>query len=154
MRRVDYGFTIRLPAPRDRAFRWATDYQAGDLALMGFRARRRVEHLTTNTLLLTDSFDSDPFASRPGGRVVKVKLVHLWPARWSWTSTHLSGPTRRSQFLYELIPDGRGHSRLRYTGLQVERSSAQTVAQRARQLRREDVGGWRKLSAAMGRDLA
>jgi hypothetical protein len=158
LQRVDYGFTIRLPVSRDRAFRWATDYQPDDLALMGFDARRKVERLSKNTLLLTDSFDSDPFAISPGRRVTKVKLVHLLPRRWSWTSTHVTGPTKYSQFLYELIPEGRNACRLRYTGMQLERASrsgrGRSVAQRARELMLEDSRGWRRFAAALRRESA
>ncbi|MCI4339255.1 MAG: hypothetical protein L3J68_02860 [Thermoplasmata archaeon] len=157
LQRVDYAFTARLPAPRSAAFRWATDYQPGDLALMGFDARRRVEWLTRDTVLLTDTFASDPFAIAPGGRVTKVKLVHLFPQRWSWTSTHITGPTKYSQFLYELVPAGRNACRLRYTGVQVEQKPragrGPSIAQRARDLTREDSQGWRHLAAAIGREL-
>jgi len=89
--------------------------------------------------------------------VVKVKLVHLLPERWSWTNTYLSGPTRHSQFLYQLVPEGRGQCRLRFTGLQVERVARSVtpaaVARRARELAREDSAMWRHLAAAMRRDV-
>jgi hypothetical protein len=158
LQRVPYSFTIRLPATRDRAFRWATDYRSGDLSLMGFEGRRKVENLTKNLILLTDSFDSDPFGVTPGGRVTKVKLVHLLPERRAWTSTHVVGPTRYSQFLYELVPEGRQSCRLHYTGFQVERAprtaAGRSIAQRARELRFEDYRAWRRLAADLRRDLA
>jgi hypothetical protein len=151
LQRTPYEFSVRLPAPRDRAFRWATDYAPGDLALMGEHGRRKVERLAPNLLLLTDSIVT------PRGRVIKVKLVHLLPERWSWTNTHLSGPARHSQFLYELVPAGRGRCRLRFTGLQVERvarsATSAGVARRAQELVREDSAAWRRLAAAMRRDV-
>lgn len=150
--RVFYRFRVTLPASRERAFRWATDYRPDDPKRMGEKGTRRVERLAKNTFLLTDVF---PTAH---GRVTKAKLVHLLPDRFSWTSTHVSGPAKHSQFLYELRPAGRNRCQLLFTGLQVDRSprppSAASLAQRARQLAREDAATWRRIAAALGRDLA
>jgi hypothetical protein len=158
LQRIDYAFTAKLPAPRAAAYLWATDYQPDDLVLMGFDARRSVERIAQDTVLLTDTFASDPFAIAPGGRVTKVKLVHLFPRHWSWTSTHVSGPTKYSQFLYELVPEGRTACRLRYTGVQVEErprsGPGRSIVQRARELAREDSQGWRHFAAAIARDLS
>jgi len=152
LRTTPYEFSVRLPASRDRAFRWATDYRAGDLVLMGLRGRRKVERLAQNTFLLTDSYET------ARGTRTKVKLVHLLPERWAWTNTYLAGPARYSQFLYQLLPDGRNRSRLRFTGRQVERvkrsPTPAKIALLARALVREDSAAWRRLAAAMGRDLA
>lgn len=151
LERIPYGFTVLLPVNRERAFRWATDYEPNDLELMGERGRRKVESLAKRTLLLTDVFET------PGGRITKTKLVHLLPERYAWTNTHLTGPSRYSQFLYELRPEGRTRCRLRFTGLQVERSRRPStparVARRAEQLAREDSQAWRRLARAMARDL-
>lgn len=158
VQKVSYKFTARLPASQENAFRWATDYRSGDFDLMGLQARRRVKVLTPDTILLTDTFSSDPFGPTPGGRTVKVKLVHIYPSRWAWTSTHLSGPARHSQFLYELIPIGWNSCRLKYTGNQVERvpraPTSAHLAHRARILRKEDSDIWRHLAQAMRKDLA
>ncbi|MGP8072613.1 MAG: hypothetical protein ACLPZM_05740 [Thermoplasmata archaeon] len=152
LQRITYQFTTRLPVSSDRAYRWATDYRADDLELMGFRARRRVRVLAVDSVLLTDSFLSDPFGVKPGGRVVKVKLVHFLPRFKAWTSTHITGPTRHSQFLYEIVPTGRTTSMLHYTGIQVERvahrSTALSRARRARELARIDSGSWKRLAVA------
>lgn len=89
--------------------------------------------------------------------MTKVKLVHLLPDRHAWTNTHLSGPARYSQFLYELHPGGRNGCRLHFTGLQVERvarpATAREVTRRARELAREDSRAWRRLAAAMAREV-
>jgi hypothetical protein len=150
LQRTLYRFSVRLPASRERAFRWATDYRPTDLELMGEHGRRTVKKLAENTLLLTDLFTT------PRGRVTKVKLVHLNPDRYIWTSTHVSGPARHSQFLYELLPAGRNACRLHFTGFQVERAgrpgTAREVARRAKELAREDARAWRRLAAAMARD--
>jgi hypothetical protein len=157
VQRITYRFTVRLPASADRAYRWATDYRADDLKLMGFRAGRRVRVLAGDSVLLTDSFASDPFAVAPGDRAVKVKLVHRFPRQRAWTSTHITGPTRYSQFLYEIVPAGPNASRLRYTGIQVERvkrpPTARSLAKRARELASIDSRSWRRLAIAMGKDL-
>lgn len=146
-----YRFSVLLPATCDEAFRWATDYRPDDLALMGENGTRRIERLAPGTLLLTDTV-------RSGRRAVtKSRLIRILPGRRRWTSTHLSGPARHSQFLYELLPAGRGRSRLEFTGLQVERRPARmspaALARRARDVAREDAAGWRRLARAMARDL-
>jgi hypothetical protein len=152
MYKTEYSFRVTLPASRERAFRWATDYRPTDLGLMGENGRRHVEHFTDTTLLLTD------VVTTPRGPVTKVKLVHLMPDRFAWTNTHLRGPSRHSQFLYELKPAGRNRCELRFTGLQVDhpsrRSTARERARRARELVREDSAAWRQLAAALRRDLA
>jgi hypothetical protein len=157
LQRVTYHFTTDLPAPRPRAYRWATDYRSTDFRLSGLKARRKVERLAENLILLTDSFDVDPFDSRRGARTVKVKLVHLYPDRWAWTSTHVSGPALYSQFLYELTPRGPAASTLHFTGSQVERvdraPTKSALARRARELRREDSQLWARLSAEFAKEL-
>jgi hypothetical protein len=151
LKRTPYRFSVKLPASRERAFRWATDYRPTDLDLMGEHGRRKVERLAKNTLLLTDVFET------PRGRVTKVKLVHLLPDRYVWTSTHLSGPARYSQFLYELLPGGRNGCRIYFTGLQVEHvarpATGRAVTRRAKELAREDSRAWRRLAAAMAREV-
>jgi hypothetical protein len=153
LQRISYEFTIRLPASRERAFAWATDYRADDFGRMGLQARRRVRWLTPDMAVLTDTFRSDPFASTPGGRSVKVKLVHRYPQRFAWTATHLSGPARFSQFLYELTPLGGRQCQLRFRGNQVERTAkaptAASLAVRARTLTAEDSQLWRHLARAL-----
>jgi hypothetical protein len=156
--RLTYRFTTKLPAPRPRAYAWATDYRTDDFQLSGIPGVRKIEWLSDDLVLLTDSFSSDPFDPRPRARTVKEKLVHLYPETWSWTSTHLSGPAQYSQFLYELTPRGSSGSTLHFTGSQVERvaraPTRASLARRALELRREDSQLWAKLSAALGKDSA
>jgi hypothetical protein len=156
LQRLTYKFATPLPAPRAQAYRWATDYRPSDLRLGGIKATRKVERLTENLLLLTDSFDEDPFDSRHGAPTVKTKLVHLYPYRWAWTSTHVAGPAMYSQFLYELTPRGRAGCTLHFTGSQVERvdrvPTRSSSARRTRELRREDSQLWARLSAAHAKD--
>ncbi|MGP8076477.1 MAG: hypothetical protein ACLP8Y_07085 [Thermoplasmata archaeon] len=158
LQRLTYQFTTKLAAPRPAAYRWATDYRPTDFRLSGLKATRKVEHLAKDLILLTDSFDEDPFDSRPGARTVKVKLVHLYPDRWAWTATHVSGPARYSQFLYQLTPRGPRACTLHFTGSQVERVARRpgrvSIARRTRELKREDSQLWARLSASLAKESA
>jgi hypothetical protein len=158
LQRLTYHFTTKLPVSRARAYRWATDYRPTDLIRVGLKATRTVERLTKDLVLLTDSFDSDPFNSRRGARTVKEKLVHLYPDRWEWTSTHISGPARFSQFLYKLTPLGPGACTLHFTGSQVERvtrpPTTESLKRRTRELRSEDSRLWQGFSAVLAKDSA
>jgi len=158
LQRLTYRFTTRLPVSRPRAYRWATDYRSTDFRLSGLKATRKVQHLTENLVLLTDSLEEDPFDSRRGARTVKMKLVHLYPDRWAWTSTHVSGPARYSQFLYELTPRGPAACTLHFTGSQVERVARvltrSAIARRTRELQREDSQLWARLSAALAKETS
>jgi hypothetical protein len=153
LQRLTYRFTTKLPVSRARAYRWATDYHPSDLKLAGIRATRKIERLTEGLVLLTDSFDADPFTSQRGARTVKKKLIHLYPDRWAWTSTHVSGPARHSQFLYELEPRGPSACVLHFTGSQVEEvtdpPTRASVTRRARTLQREDSKLWARFAAAL-----
>ena len=150
IQRVSYRFAVRLPTGTAAAYKWATDYRPDDFEIMGFRGRRRVEHLANGLVLLTDSFDADPFDPKAGARTTKVKLVHLFPERWAWTATHVAGPARFSQFLYQLRPKGPRTCILEFRGNQVEQvrrtPTAASLKRRAKELRREDSQLWQRLS--------
>jgi hypothetical protein len=158
LQRLTYRFTTILPVPRARAYRWSTDYGASDLKLAGLRASRKVELLAKDLILLTDSFDADPFNSQRGARTVKRKLVHLYPDRWAWVATHVSGPALHSQFLYKLTPRGPAACMLHFTGSQVEKvarpPTRSSLEHRARELRREDSQLWARFSAAIAKETA
>ncbi len=146
-----YSFRVPLPASADRAFRWATDYTPEDLSLMGEKGRRSITRVTRDTLVLTDTV-------RDAGRTVrKTRLVRLLPKRRMWTNTHLSGPRRHSQFLYEIVPLGPRACRLEFTGLQIERApralGPRELARRAREVAREDRATWIRLAKALRADL-
>lgn len=157
LQNVRYRFSTRLAASRSTAYAWATDYSPRDLERAGLRARRKVQRLADGLILLTDTFDSDPFSARPGSRTVKTKLVHLYPEQWAWTATHVAGPAIHSQFLYKLTALGTDRSTLHFQGSQVERvrwgPTAASLAERERQLRREDSQLWVGLAAALAQDV-
>jgi hypothetical protein len=155
VQRVSYRFTIRLPVGRKAAYRWATDYRDDDFAIMGFQGGRQVERLAKNLVLLTDSFTADPFDAAAGSRTTKVKLVHLFPDRYAWTATHVAGPARYSQFLYQLTPAGPHRCTLEFRGNQVESvprtPTPAALRRRAEELRSEDAQLWRRLARELGR---
>ncbi len=147
-----YRFSVTLPAPAEAAFRWATDYAPDDWARMGRIGRRHVDRLADGTVLLTDRVWTD------GRPATKQRLVRLDPVRRAWTNTHLTSPTRHSQFLYRIVAHGPRRSRLEFTGLQVEqvpRTPSRTALSRhARAVARSDAALWRRLARVMRTELA
>ena len=144
-----FRFTQRFRRPAREVYAWATDYSPDDPAAMGLPGSRRVERLGADAVLLTDRFGA------PGKRVAKKKLVRLYPERLSWTNTHLSGPNRHSQFLYELVPDGPRACHLVFTGSQVSHPPKALSPKQARALAQEvrdqDAALWKRLAAALHR---
>jgi hypothetical protein len=148
-----YGFSQRFKVPAGEAYRWATDYQPDDWSLMGKKGKRGIKRLSGNAIILTDRIYGDD-----GRYVSKRRLVLLYPERRSWTNTHLGGPNKHSQFLYEIIPEGKNSSRLDFTGFQINydaqgEASPEKVESLAHKLREDDVATWRLLAKAMERDL-
>ncbi|MCI4358797.1 MAG: hypothetical protein L3J99_07245 [Thermoplasmata archaeon] len=149
---VCYAFRQRFRIGARRAYEWCTEYGPGDLALSGEPGRRTASWLSDDTLVLTDRQPTS------GARTVKkVRLVHLDPTRLSWTSIHLSGPVRYSQFSYRIVAQGTGSSQLEFTGCQLERGRARRsrarTSRRAQQLRLNDSAVWKRLARAMEREL-
>ncbi|MBI3116091.1 MAG: hypothetical protein HYZ12_02005 [Thaumarchaeota archaeon] len=118
---------------------------------MGKRGKRRIRKISDDTIILED------VTYRDGKPVVKSKIVRLDPVRLSWTNTHLTGPTKYSQFLYRITPEGNAGSKLEFTGLQVEYSKTKVTADRIasleRKYREEDSESWRNLARAMEKEL-
>ena len=149
---VTFAFRQAFAVDADRAFRWCIDFRPDDLRRMHEAGDRTVRCLTDDTFLLADRV---PLSS--GRRVTKLKLVRINRRARSWTSTHLSGPARHSQFVYRISPKGRGGSQLEFVGLQVLRARSPPAAaartRLARQLRGEDAAAWKLLARAMEADL-
>lgn len=147
-----YKFSQRFKVPAEDAYRWATDYRSDDWSLMGKRGKRSIEHLSENAIILSDRVYGE------GRYVSKRRLVLLYPERLSWTNTHIGGPNKHSQFLYEIIPEGKNSSRLDFTGFQIdygatERPTPEKIESLSNKLREDDAGMWRLLAKAMERDL-
>lgn len=111
--------------------------------------KRKIERLTDDAIVLSDTLAMDQ------GEITKTKLVRLRPVERTWTSTHLDGPVKYSQFLYKITPEGKNKSRLDFVGLQLEPSdmSKKDAAALARKVRREDSGAWKHLARAMEKEL-
>jgi hypothetical protein len=146
---VRYTFTQGFSVPAKEAFRWAVDYQPGDFALMGVEGRRNIVKISDDTFLLKENLRR--------GKKGRTKLIRIDPERMSYSSTHISGPAKHSQFIYEIIPDGEDRSMLRFTALLLYRSekelSKKEVASIAAEERRLDSQVWKRLAKAMEREL-
>ena len=145
---IRYSFIQPFSVPAAMAYEWCTDFKPDDLARMGMKGTRKVERLNDDTIILTDRLQDK--------RERKQRLVRLNPDRLSWTSTHLTGPNRFSQFWYRIGPNGPGESRLEFTGLQVnygKRPSDAKIAEMAKELRADDSGMWVLLAKDMRKDL-
>jgi len=143
-----YRFSQRFSAPARKAYAWCIDYSAQDHVLMGEEnAERQVTHLAENTIIITDIFHTDK------GDVEKQKLVQLYPDRLCWVSTHLTGPNKYSQFIYEVSAEGNGASRLDFTALHLEyerkKLESKDVKVLADKLQKEDSTAWKLLTKAM-----
>ena len=114
-------------------------------------AERQITHLTDTTIILTDIFHTS------NGRVEKQKLVQLYPNRLSWISTHLTGPNKYSQFIYEISAEGDGASRLGFTALHLEYEKenldSEGIKWLADKLKEEDSAAWKLLAKAMAKQL-
>ena len=147
-----YRFSQRFRVPAGKSYNWCTDYQPDDISLMGMNGKRSIRHISENAVVLTDRIYLD------GGTISKQRLVLLYPERLSWINTHLAGPNKHSQFLYEIIPEGKDASRLDFTGFQISyeptgKVSPEMIESLANKLREEDSNAWKRLASAMERDL-
>lgn len=136
--------------PAIDAFEWCVDYDQGDLDLMGEIGRRKIMRVSDNSVLLVDSYRGEK-------AFTKKKLVHLFPEKLFWTSVHVSGPAKYSQFLYQITEEGKNRSSLEFTGFQVVYSdkapTRSEISLLAKKLVSEDSATWKKLASAMERDL-
>lgn len=148
---IRYRFTQTFHFSAKDAFDWCTDFAPQDHALMGDpNAERKVVHVSEGVMVLEEVFHTAE------GDVSKQKLVTLYPDRLSWASTHLTGPNKHSQFLYQ-ITIVKGGSQLEFTGLHIDYGknlTAAEVAALSERLCREDAEAWRLLAAAMAKDFA
>lgn len=147
---VRYSFSQKFAVSADDAFVWCIDYQPNDHALLGNRdAKRIVTWITKDIVLVKDSFLAG------NGCVEKEKLIHLYPKRLMWISTHISGPNKYSQFTYQIISEENESSRLDFMALHVENKdnlTAQDLKQLTQQLEAGDAKIWRLFAKAMAND--
>jgi hypothetical protein len=150
---VHYGFRQSFHVSARGAFEWCTDYSPADMGLLQQEnATRQVQRLSNDVIILVDTYVVE------GKSVVKQRLVCLYPKRLTWTATHLTGPNRYSQFLYEITPQGDQKCYLTFTGLQLyynakEDAGAKEIEALAKELEKTDSEIWKRLAKEMEKEL-
>ncbi|HSV48744.1 MAG TPA: hypothetical protein VLH35_00385 [Candidatus Acidoferrales bacterium] len=148
---IRYSFSQQFAVSARAAFDWCTDYRTDDHELTGnANVKHTISKITDSTILLKDTFQTG------GSTVEKEKLVQLYPDRLMWISTHLSGPTKYSQFIYQIIPQGKCTSRLDFSALHVEHKeglSKKDLEQLTGELCSGDSAMWRLFAAAMEKEF-
>jgi hypothetical protein len=147
-----YHFSQIFSVPPSDAYKWCTDFDPNDLTLMHQKGKREITHVTENTIILTDTF------SKEKKTIKKKKLVQLYPDRLSWTNTHLSGPNKYSQFLYEIKPENKSSSKLNYIGLQMEynkpiKLDKKEIETREIEQMNQDAAVWKIIAKEMEKEL-
>ena len=95
-----YDFSQQFDVPPRVAFEWCTDYRENDFSLMGMKGKRQVRKVSNDVIILTDIIYANEKST------TKTKLVRLDAKKLFWSNTHLAGPNKHSQFLYQIIPVG------------------------------------------------
>jgi len=148
---IRYRFSQRFYVSAREAYKWCTDYIPDDHALMGDEAaERQITRVAESTIILKDIFHLS------SGTVEKQKLVQLYPDRLCWVSTHLTGPNKYSQFIYEISAEDSGASRLYFTALHLEyeeKLDSEGVKSLVVKLKKEDSKAWKLLAKAMTTEL-
>jgi len=146
---VTYKFSQRFDVPAQDAYKWCTDYEPNDLALMKEKGKRKIQRITDNTIILTEVIYQGT------EKIKKTKLVKLNPNRLSWYNIQISGPNRYSAFLYEIVPESKRSSRLNFTGLLLvygTKLSSKKLKHTANAERQYDSNVWKLLAKAMAKD--
>jgi hypothetical protein len=146
---VTYKFSQRFDVPARDAYKWCTDYEPNDLALMKEKGQRKIQRITDDTIVLTEVIYQNV------RKIKKTKLVKLNPNRLSWHNIQISGPNRYSEFLYEIVPENRRRSKLNFTGLLVvygTKPSSKRLKHIANVERQYDSNTWKLLAKAMAKD--
>jgi len=118
---------------------------------MGDEGHRNVQRVNDDTFILTDDFETKE------GRLTKEKLVRIYPESLSWTNTRISFDGKFSQFLYQIVAEGKGGSRLDFTGSQIfpgKNPGRAKLTAMAKRLVIEDSASWRNLAKAMSEELS
>ena len=149
-RAIHYGFTQNFNVPAHKAFSWCTDFRPDDMALMQKEnASRKIQRLADDVIILVDTLVNE------GKSVEKRKLVCLYPSRLTWTSTHLTGPNRYSQFVYEITPQIADKSELKFTAMSLDYQVRDNddLERRGEELKKMDSETWKLLAEEMEKDL-
>jgi hypothetical protein len=144
---VRYNFTQRFAVSFKEAFDWCIDFDSQDHLLMDDeKAERQITPIADGAIILKDSFHS------VAGTIETQKLVLLYSDQYKWTSTHLTGPNKHSQFLYQITPQGKDASVLTFSALHLEYDEKADAKLLAERLCKEDAYAWKLLAAAMAED--
>ena len=148
---IRYKFSQHFHVSPEQAYMWCTDFSPQDPQFLGYIiTKRQVIPLSEGLMLLIDTIQTDK------NTLEKQKIVHLYPDRLSWVLTHITGPTKYSQFRYEILPDASG-CHLNYDALQVEHEkdylSPDEQLQFAKILCKKDSDMWQLLAKAMEQEL-
>lgn len=148
---IRYHFNQHFAVSAKAAYEWCTDYRPDDHSLTGNTdAKRLVTWLTDSTVLLKDIFLTSM------GTVEKEKLVHLYTDRLMWVNTHLTGPNKHSQFIYQLLEEREGASRLDFNALHIEHKEKLNQIELGHlqiELCHSDSNMWKLLAKAMEKEL-
>ena len=110
-------------------------------------SERTVTKVADSSIIIKDTFH------KTEGVIEKQKLVQLYPAQFSWVSTHLTGPNKYSQFLYKILADGPDRSILDFTALHLEYDSVDDAVMLSVRLCKEDLEAWKLLAKALITEL-
>ena len=148
---VNYKFSQRFRVPAKQAYKWCTNYQPTDLALMNEEGQRKIRKVTEDTVILTETLNQN------GKRIRKIKLVKLNPRNMSWYNIQILGPNKNSVFIYQIVPEGKTRSKLAYTGFLVVYSKVGFTPKRIKHIaiheKRVDANAWKLLARAMEKDI-
>lgn len=141
---VRYNFSQRFAVSAQNAYNWCTNFEPNDHMLMGEEnAERQINKIAAGTLILKDTFNL------LGAIVEKQKLVKLYPEELSWTSTHLTGPNKNSQFLYRITSQGKNASKMDFIAAHIEHNEKTDAEILANRFCKEDGAAWKLLAKAM-----
>jgi len=100
---------------------------------------------------------TDTFSIGADNQIEKQKLVQIYPDILFWTSTHISGPAKHSQFIYQITAEADNISNLDFRGLFLDygdkKISESDAAKLIEKTCKEDARAWGLLAKAMEQDI-
>jgi hypothetical protein len=145
---VRYQFTQLLPVSANQAFDWCTEFGPEDNTVMAVaNAQRQITNIADGALIIKDVFHT------PAGTIEKQKLVQLYPDIYTWTSTHLAGPNKHSQFLYQIAPQSKDACILTFKAHHLEYDKEADAGFLAEKLCKDDSNTWKLLAKAIEKEF-
>ena len=113
--KVKYHFSQRFAVSAQKAFDWCINFDPKDYVLMGDEnAERQIIQIALRHIYPRRHF---PFKRRNRR---DAKACTSLSTEILWTSIHLTGPTKYSQFLYKITVKGKDASELNFTAAHIE----------------------------------